>query len=60
MGYVLVNSETGKYVAPAGSEHSYTRSLQRARIYPTREAAVGDSCGNEIAQSVDDILRGRR
>jgi hypothetical protein len=37
----------GWYVARPGSAKSYTRLLQDARIYDSREAANRDACGNE-------------
>jgi len=49
MKYVLVR-EDGAYVAPSGSSASYTRALQNARTFPTREAAERERCGNERIQ----------
>lgn len=36
-----------RYVAQPGSKRSYTTRLQNARVFPTREAAQADACGNE-------------
>jgi hypothetical protein len=37
---------------------SYTRALQRARTYPTREQAERDRCpGNEVVESVEEAFR---
>ena len=47
----------GAYAAPHGSVASYTRSLQFARIFNTREAAEQDRCpDNERVVSVADCL----
>lgn len=46
MSWVL-RRENGDYVAPSGSHFAYTRFLEVARKYPTREAAKADACGNE-------------
>lgn len=56
MRFVLVRDEDGKYVAPAGIEHSYTASLEKARKFVTKAEAERDACGNERAVSVDDLL----
>lgn len=57
--YVLQRTD-GAYVARSGSASSYTRVLQNARVYTTREAAEGDRCvDNESVRSVDSILRQR-
>lgn len=57
MSYVLIRNEDGAYVAPSGSPSSYTRKLENARTYATREAAEGDACGNERAVNVDTLIR---
>lgn len=41
-GYVIKRG--AEYVARPGSARSYTRRLEHARIYPTREAANTDRC----------------
>ena len=35
------------FVAAPGAEHSYTRTITKAQLWPSREAAAGSSCGNE-------------
>lgn len=50
MSYVIVNRDTGKYVAPPGLPKSYTGKLQDARIFETREAAQAECCGNEYVK----------
>lgn len=63
MGYVIVRDDQN----PEHSRHyprvgSYTRFLQHARVFPTREAAEHDRCPeNERVVTVDAVLspRGR-
>lgn len=48
MSWVIRRTDQwGGYVAPAGSNKSYTPMVSRARRYTTREAAQADCCGNE-------------
>ena len=56
--FVLVRSEDGKFVCPPGSEQSYTKDLTKARIFPSREAAGADKCGNETIYPVEHFLQG--
>lgn len=56
--YVLRRIPDGAYVSRPGSEHSYTKNLERAETFPTREAAALASCGNERPVSVDEIMSG--
>jgi hypothetical protein len=59
-GYVIKRSPDGAYVAPAGLKSSYTRVLQNARIFHTRESAERDRCPeNEYVVPVEEELRGR-
>lgn len=45
MAYIIKrNDQGGGYVAKPGSRASYTRSPDRARTFPTREAAARDRC----------------
>lgn len=56
--YVLVRTD-GAYVARPGSQASYTRVLQDARVFVTRESAERDRCvDNERIESIDSIMRG--
>ena len=57
-GYVLKRNEDGKYVAPGGSAEAYTRRLERAQVFPTREFAERHKCGNETAYPVDELIGG--
>lgn len=59
MPYVIERTDQGGgYVAPAGSRGSYVRELQRARTFPTREAAERERCPeNERVVHTDDALR---
>lgn len=60
--YALIRIPDGSYVAdvarnPTGS--SYTRKLEHARIYPTREAADSDRCPeNERIVDIAALLSG--
>lgn len=56
--WVLKRISDGVYVAPSGSDKSYTRYLQKAATYKTRELAIGDSCGNEMAVRIDAEIGG--
>ncbi len=58
MTYVIKRTDqAGGYVACSGARFSYTKKLERAQIYLTREAADADRCpGNEIVLSVDALL----
>lgn len=58
--YVLQRTSDGAYVAPPGSAASYTRSLQYARVFYTREQAQRDACGNERVLSIDEAMTDRR
>ena len=51
MNFVL-KREDGKFVAHPGSEKSYTRKIELARVYFSREAAEADKCGNETIVTV--------
>ena len=54
--YVIKRHEDGAYVAPLGSVSSYTRSLQHARVFTTREDAQLDCCGNESIVAIASEL----
>lgn len=45
-----------EYVAREGSAKSYTRSLEDARKFASKDEADRHRCGNETAHSVDWIL----
>ena len=54
--YVLVRSD-GAFVNQPGSDSSYTRDLQRARVFSTKEQAEKDRCvENESVRSVHDFM----
>jgi hypothetical protein len=55
MPFVLKRTDQGGgYVALPGSKHSYTKKLEQARQYPTKDAAEGDRCpDNEIVLDYD-------
>lgn len=57
MPYIIVRSD-GAFVARSGNPSSYTRALQHARTWPTREAADRERCPeNETVQSVDEAMQ---
>ncbi len=58
--FVLVRNEDQKFVCPPGAEKSYTSDLTKARIYPSRETAEKDKCGNESVHPIADFLQGAR
>jgi hypothetical protein len=55
--YVIWNATLRAYVAPAGSAKSYTKSLERARKWPTRESAQANCCGDDVVRDAAEILR---
>ncbi len=55
--YVIIRSD-GLFVAPPGQRSSYTKKLQHARTFPTREAAERERCpGNERVVALADCMR---
>ena len=57
MGYVVQRTTDGAYVAPSGSRASYTRALQFARVFGSREMAERERCpGNERIVPVDAAM----
>ena len=55
MKFVIVCNYNGKYVTPRGR---YTKFVQSAKVYPSREAAAADACGHEQVISVDEVILG--
>jgi len=45
-GWLLMREKHPPFVAPPGQEKSYT-TRDKARVFPTREAAEAERCGNE-------------
>ena len=58
-GYVIARAR-GEYVAKSGHRSSFTKGVENARIFSTRELAVAECCSNERVLSVDDIFDGAR
>jgi hypothetical protein len=57
MKYVIKRGNL--YVSRPGSQHSYTKFLQEARIFSSREEAEKHTCpDNERIVSVDSELNG--
>ena len=55
--YVIYNRSNGMYVAQPGNA-SYTKYLQKARRFDTREAANRDGvCGNEVVISLEEAMQ---
>lgn len=55
--YIVIRTDQGGgYLAPAGSHHSYTKSLTRARTFASKEAAEAECCENERVARVDDLM----
>ena len=55
--YVLVRND-GMFVTPPGEKHSYTKYLQNARQFPTREDAERERCvGNEYVAPMEKAGR---
>jgi len=55
----VIQREDGMFVAPSGMARSYTSMLQRARLFPSREAAQSEACGNERVLSLEEAAAGR-
>jgi hypothetical protein len=56
MAYVIQRHD-GRFVARQGERHSYTKYLQHARPFGTREAAEAERCpGNETVVHVDAVI----
>lgn len=54
----LIKRNDGKYVSWPGSEHSYTRRIDLARVYPTRKEAEQDLCiENEQIISIPQVFK---
>jgi hypothetical protein len=54
--FVIQRCDDGSYVARPGSVHSYTKKLQDARVFSSREDAERERCGNETIVPVSAIL----
>lgn len=55
MRYIIKRMGEQKYVARPGSEHSYTKHLEDARIFAEDEV-WREKCGNEIAIPLAKVL----
>ena len=55
--YVLQRVEDKAFVTPPGLHSSYTKKLQGARIFSTKEEALRDKCGNERVLSLEEAVR---
>jgi hypothetical protein len=52
----IIERKSGEFVARSGSKSSYTRELQNARTFPTREKAEESACGNEHVVNIQDLF----
>jgi len=56
--WVLRRTGDNLFVAKSGRQSSYTRFLQHAKLFTSKNAAVADSCiENEIPVNIDNILK---
>ena len=62
MTYVIKRTDQGGgYLSIPGNKSSYTRYLERAQIFRTKDHADSERCpDNEIVLALDDILRPNR
>lgn len=57
--YLLKRVSDGRFVAKSGMESSYTIAINNVKIFPTREAAERNRCGeNEIIVPLEDLMKG--
>jgi hypothetical protein len=54
--YVIVRNSDGAFVTRPGSKHSYSKYLQSARIFHSREEALANACENEQVVSLESLL----
>lgn len=54
-GFLLFRAEDRKWVAKPGLDRSYTRDMMKAQVYPSREAAEAERCGNETIVPVSEL-----
>lgn len=57
--WILKDKRTGRYVADQRKRQgsSFTNNLKFAKVYPTKEAAVNDSCReSEYAVSLEEEM----
>lgn len=58
--YVLIRTTDGAFVACPGSAGRYTRSLQGAQLFKTRDEAARNACpGNEYVVPLRDAFTQR-
>jgi hypothetical protein len=53
----LLRREDGKYVARGGLEQSYTKDIDKVRIYQSMAGAEKDRCGNENIVPIEELAR---
>lgn len=57
MSLWILKRDDGAYVRPGGEQSSYSRRLQDAKTFATREEAEREACGNEHAVTVEGEMR---
>lgn len=57
MNFVIRRNEDNAFVAKPGGIHSYTKYLQSAQVFASREAAEANACGNERVVTVIDAIK---
>ena len=56
----LLQRTDGLYVAKRGAPHSYTRKMEQAEVFPTRDAAERNRCvENERIVAVSELIHQR-
>lgn len=54
----VIRRDDGLYVAKTGSDYVYTKRLENAKVFSTREEADKNRCiDNEMVVDVHDLLR---
>lgn len=59
MTYYVIITQSGAYVAPRGSERSYTRQLQDARTFTSFDAAARECCEGEYPVELSAAMKYR-
>ena len=55
--YVIYNYDNRSFVAPPGSDRSFTKDLQKAAVFTSEEKAYNRGvCSNETVRLINDFL----
>lgn len=52
----IIQRKENEFVSWPGSQNSYTKFLQHARYFLTREAALKEKCGNETIVHLEALM----